>query len=438
VSSHFIKYIQIAVYVVYSLALGLAFLFVVPAYFVRLRVLKREPLHLAERLGLKARTRPSDSPCLWIHAVSVGEVLSLQNLVHSLKAKHPGWEIAFSTLTNTGYRMAASKLRDVDHLFFVPFDFARPVRRVIRSLRPDLLVLAESEFWPRLLREAKRAGVPMLVVNGRISERTGRRLKRLRVFARPLLKNVDSFLVQSARDGERLKAAGVSADRLSVSGNLKCETRLPAYGPDAVRAFKAELSLSPDHKVLVAGSIHPGEDERLGRAFREARARRSDLVLVLAPRHPDKFDNVERIFSNGAFVVRRKSKLEPGQSWDVLILDTFGELTRFYALADVAFIGGSLVPWGGQNLLEPAYYGKPIFFGPHMKNFADLADTFVQGGAAKVVASDRDLEEMFQMADPDGLRRIGERARAILTSLQGATDITLAAIEGVLGHGQTR
>jgi len=425
------------VYVVYSLVLGLAFLFVIPAYFIRLRVLKREPLYLAERLGLDIRSRSSNTPCLWIHAVSVGEVLSLQHLVRSLKSKFPGWEIAFSTLTNTGYRMATSKLPDVDHLFFVPFDFARPVRRVLRSLRPDLLVLVESEFWPRLLREARRSHVPVLVVNGRISERTGRRLKRLRVFARPLLKNVDVFLVQSAQDRERLEAAGVSGDRISVAGNLKCETRLPAYGPDAVRAFKAELSISADQKVLVAGSIHPGEEERLGRAFRDARARRTDLVLVLAPRHPDKFVNVERVFGNDPFVVRRKSRLERGQSWDVLILDTFGELTRFYALADVAFIGGSLIPWGGQNLLEPAYYGKPIFFGPHMKNFADLADAFVRGGAAKVVESDRDLAEMFRMADLDGLRSMGERARAMLTSLQGATDITLAAIEGILGHGQT-
>lgn len=424
-------------YVVYSLVLGLAFLFVIPAYFIRLRVLKREPLYLAERLGLDIRSRSSNTPCLWIHAVSVGEVLSLQHLVRSLKSKFPGWEIAFSTLTNTGYRMATSKLPDVDHLFFVPFDFARPVRRVLRSLRPDLLVLVESEFWPRLLREARRSHVPVLVVNGRISERTGRRLKRLRVFARPLLKNVDVFLVQSAQDRERLEAAGVSGDRISVAGNLKCETRLPAYGPDAVRAFKAELSISADQKVLVAGSIHPGEEERLGRAFRDARARRTDLVLVLAPRHPDKFVNVERVFGNDPFVVRRKSRLERGQSWDVLILDTFGELTRFYALADVAFIGGSLIPWGGQNLLEPAYYGKPIFFGPHMKNFADLADAFVRGGAAKVVESDRDLAEMFRMADLDGLRSMGERARAMLTSLQGATDITLAAIEGILGHGQT-
>ena len=230
-------------YVVYSLVLGLAFLFVIPVYFVKLRVLKREPLHLADRLGLKVRTPASDNPRLWIHAVSVGEVLSLQNLVHSLKAKHPGWNIAFSTLTNTGYRMAASKLPDVDHLFFVPFDFAGPVRRVLRTLRPDLLILVESEFWPRLLRETKRTGVPVLVINGRISDRTGHRLKRLRFFARPLLKNVDLFLVQSGQDRERLEAAGVGRDRVSVTGNLKCETRLPFYGPDAVRAFKAELSI---------------------------------------------------------------------------------------------------------------------------------------------------------------------------------------------------
>jgi len=423
------------VYAVYSLLLGLAFFVILPVYFIRLRILKRERLNLSARLGRNVPRRASDGPCLWVHAVSVGEVLSLQNLLAKLKSSHPGWEVAFSTLTNSGNRVAAERLRMVDRLFFVPLDFAGPVRRVLRALRPNLLVLVESEFWPRLLREAHRSGVRVLVVNGRISERSGRRLKRFRPLSRRLLGNIDGFLVQTARDEARLEAAGVAPGRIAVAGNLKCETRLPEFGPEAGRELRAQFSIPVDKKILVAGSIHPGEGERLISAFREARARRDDILFVLVPRHPEKFNDVEKMFTADAFAVRRKSRLEPGQAWDVLILDTIGDLTRFYALADVAFIGGSLIRWGGQNLLEPAAYSKPVFFGPHMDNFAELAAAFVEGGGAKVVSTDSDLREMFLMEDAEALRRMGATAKAILTSFEGATDKTIAAVEDILDDG---
>jgi 3-deoxy-D-manno-octulosonic-acid transferase len=437
VSPVYFGYIRPAVFVLYSLALGLAFFLIIPVYFVRLRLMKGESLHLAERLGLRIRRRETDHPCLWIHAVSVGEVLSLQHLVHSLKSKHPGWDVAFSVLTNSGFAMASAKLRDVDHLFFVPFDFAGPVRRVLRNVRPGLLVLVESEFWPRLLHEARRAGVPVLLVNGRVSERTGRRLGRFRRAARWLLKNINAFYVQTTRDRDRLLAAGIAEGKVSVGGNLKCETRLPGYGPDALRVFKSELSMAGRGKIAVAGSIHKGEEGLLVEAFRKARARRSDLLMVLAPRHPDKFDEIDALDPEATFLIRRRSALKPGQTWDILVVDTIGELPLFYALGDIAFIGGSLIPWGGQNLLEPAFYGKPVFFGPHMDNFADLAEALVRGGGAKVVRNGQDLADMLLMGDEDELRRMGERARDILTSLQGATNITLRAIEGFLGHDRT-
>lgn len=430
------RYSRQAVYILYSILLGLALTAVVPLYFIKLRLGKGESLHLAERLAFRLPARKRAGPLLWIHAVSVGEVLSLQNLTHELRTRHPDWDIGFSSLTNAGFRMAKARIEDADLLFFVPFDLGWSVRRIFRKLRPDLLVLAESEFWPRMLKEARRRGVPVLSVNGRVSPRTFRRFLRFRWFARPLLDKVDRFLVQTETDGARLQAAGVPSGRIEVAGNLKCEIRLPELLPGEISALRAEIGVRPGCRVLVAGSIHPGEEGPLLAAFAAARKDRTDLLLVLAPRHPEKFEDLEKEFAAAPFVVRRKTRLAAGETWDVLVLDTIGELARFYALADAAFIGGSLVAWGGQNLLEPAFYGKPVFFGPHMTNFADLADRFVAGGGAVVVEKPEELAAMFRFDDEERLARQGRSAKAILTSLQGATERTLAAIESLMPHAK--
>lgn len=419
----------------YSLLLGLALLAAIPLYFLKLRIMRKESLHLRYRLGFKVPKRKSQGPFLWIHAVSVGEVLSLQNLIREIKAVHPDWEVGFSALTNTGYKVAAARLLEADHIFFVPFDFAGIVRRYFRRLKPDLLVLTESEFWPRLLREARRFACPVLLANGRISNRTFHRLSRFRRGAGILLGNISRFLVQTAGDKERLEKIGVNPDLITVSGNLKCETRLPAFKSEDIQKLKKDLSISEGKKIVVAGSIHKGEEDRLFQAFREARKTEQDVLLVLAPRHPEKFGNGNSAFWNASFVVCRKTNIRPGQSWDILVLDTIGELARFYALSDVAFIGGSLISHGGQNLLEPAFYGKPVFFGPHMENFAALAEEFVRSGAAKIVETQDELTSMFLIRNPEALKRMGERAKETLASLQGATGKTLSAIESLMAHG---
>lgn len=409
---------------------------VLPIYFIKLRLLRKEDLHLSERLGFKLPEPKTDRPFLWIHAVSVGEVLSLQNLIRKIKSGHNDWQIGFSVLTDAGHRVAAAKLKNVDHLFFVPFDIGWAVRRYFKKLRPRLLVLAESEFWPQLLREARRSGCPVLLVNGRISDRTFKRLSRWRWAARGLFTNISRFLVQSAQDKDRLERLGVAPERLFVSGNLKCETSLPEFSQEEIRQFKEDLFIPEGKKVVVAGSIHKGEDDKLLQAFRKARETRKDVLLVLAPRHPEKFGDVEKSLETDSFSVCRRTRWRPGLTWDLLVLDTIGELARFYAVSDAAFIGGSLIPWGGQNLLEPAFYGKPIFFGPHMKNFAALADQFVRAGAARIVREPKELTDMFLFKDPEDLRAMGRRAKEILGSLQGATENTLAAIESLMSHAE--
>lgn len=421
-------------YAAYSILLGLCYLAIIPLYFVRLRMMKHEPLHLRERLGGRLPRRKTDGPLVWFHAVSVGEVLSLRSFMPAFRKSFPGCEIALSALTETGHRMAVEKLSGVDHLFFIPFDFAFAVRKAFRRLRPGLLVLAESEFWPRLLREARRAGCPVLVINGRVSERSFRRMRRFGLVIRPVLKNVTRFLVQTEIDRGRLVEAGVPPERIAVAGNLKCETLLPDVTADEARTARSEIGIRPEDRVLIAGSIHRGEDGPLVRAFREARLVRPGIKLILAPRHPEQFADLEKELGPDGFVLQRRTARGASGPWDIFVLDTIGELARFYALADAAFIGGSLIPRGGQNLLEPAYYGKPVFFGPHMKNFASLAEVFVARGAARTVSTPEELKAMFLFAGPVPYAEMGKRARETLLSLQGATARTLEAIGELLGR----
>lgn len=432
-----IEYSQIIMFGLYSLLLALALAVYFPVYSLRMKLFRKEKLFLRQRLGAG---RPVNDPAklsIWIHAVSVGEVLSLQNLVKKLRERHPGWEINFSALTNTGYRMAGEKLSEADHIFFIPLDFGRVVRKFFRSLRPRLFVLAESEFWPNLLREAKRNGARVLLINGRVSRRTFRRYRRFRAVALKILNLVDIFLVQTDLDRERLIEIGVDAARVEQAGNLKCEVDLPEMSDEDVRALKKSLGIADAQKVITAGSTRKGEEEMLLEAFLEARAGGGHAVLILAPRHLDRCGEVEKLCAGLGLSVRRRTEASTNEPIeDVLLLDTMGELAKFYSLADTAFVGGSLVPWGGQNLLEPAYYQKPIFFGPHMDNFSFLAKEFLRVSGAKVVCSRADLVKMFLMKDRGSLTEMGRRAGSALQSLQGATEKTIRAVEMMMAAGE--
>jgi 3-deoxy-D-manno-octulosonic-acid transferase len=421
------------VYLIYSVALAIALALYLPFYFLRTKLIRKDRLYLRERLGRGIGPLPPGKKTVWFHAVSMGEVLSLQHLIRELKTRHPEWAIAFSSLTNSGLAMARAKLRDVDAVFFVPLDFPGLVRRTLRSLDPGLLVLAESEFWPNLLRETKKSGAKVLTINGRISEDSYKKLDNVRPLALKMLNNVDLFLVQTVSDRERLEFLGVDPERVRVAGNLKSEVHLPEFTAGELAAFRRNLGLAGLEKVIVAGSTRKGEEDRLLKAFSRARGRRNDLRFIVAPRHIERAAEIEKAaLALGFRTVRRTAAGDSG-GWDVLILDTIGELARFYALSDASFVGGSLVEWGGHNILEPAFYGKPVFFGPHMKNFASLAESFLASGAARIVRTDDDLEAMFLLEDGAALRKMGEAAATHLASLGGATERTIKAIEGFMG-----
>jgi 3-deoxy-D-manno-octulosonic-acid transferase len=421
-------------YALYSVLLFLALAVYAPFYWAKVRFVKKDRLRLRERLGFGLPRRPAGPPAVWIHAVSVGEVLSLQRLIRDLKAKHPDWEIAVSSLTGTGLRQAREKLADAAPVFFVPLDFRGPVRRVLDRLRPDALVLAESELWPVLLREARRRSKGVLVVNGRMSERAFGKYIKVKKLAGRILGQVDRFLVQTRRDGERIAALGVDPARIEVAGNLKAEIELPSPDPGETSVLKESLGLAASRLVVLAGSTRKGEEERLFRAYVRAGGGKGSAAFIVAPRHPERAAEVERIAASFGLACARRTRVRPGDAWDVLVLDTLGELARFYALCDAAFVGGSLVDWGGHNFLEPAHYGKPVFFGPHMKNFAALAQAFLEEGAARVVENDEDLVRMFRLDGAPGLADMGRKASAVLASMAGATERTVRAIERLMAR----
>ena len=423
-------------FALYSILLFFALLIYLPLYSFRIKVLRREKLHLGQRMGFGLPRRSPGRPGIWIHAVSVGEVLSLQSLIQKLKSRHPGWEVWFSTLTESGFKVAREKITLADRLFFLPLDFGWIVRRFLRAVEPDLLILAESEFWPNLLRETKKRGVPVLSINGRISSSSFGTYRRLRSLGLKLLSLVDLYLVQTEQDKEKFVALRLPPERIQVSGNLKTEVHLPEYSGAAIADLKKSLNIPDGRKIVVAGSTRKGEEEILLRAFQAARKTRPDLSLIVAPRQPQRFREVERLCQSTGFRVDRRTERSRNGSWDILILDTIGELAQAYALCDVAFIGGSLVSWGGHNLLEPAYYRKPVFFGPHMHNFAFLAERFLQAGGARTAHEGEELVDMFLMKDERRLEIMGKKAREVLDSLQGATERTIQAIESMIGQGK--
>jgi 3-deoxy-D-manno-octulosonic-acid transferase len=383
-------------------------------------------------MGLSIKKKSAQKRSIWIHAVSVGEVLSLQNLVVQIKQKHPDWIVHLSCLTETGFQMAKDKLKDVDDIFFVPLDFRLIVRKFFRYLKPDVFVLAESEFWPNLLSEASKQTNGVLLVNGRISSRSFKRYRTLRFLVNRILSHISLFLVQTQRDKKMLEDIGVDPHAVQVAGNLKAEIELPVLGQLEMQKLRESISIPDEARIIVAGSIRKGEEEPLLEAFSRARGENHDIFLILAPRHPDRSNEVSNICQKFPLEVQKRTNVIPGKKWDVLILDTLGELAQFYALSDVAFVGGSLVSWGGHNLLEPAYYAKPIFFGPHMDNFAHLAEIFVEAGASRIVRNQEDLVRMFSLKDETEGREMGEKARSTLRSLQGATDKTIQAIEALM------
>jgi 3-deoxy-D-manno-octulosonic-acid transferase len=324
-------------------------------------------------------------------------------------------------------------LRDADAVFYCPFDWGVIVRRVVGRVRPKLLFLIDTEIWPNLIRTCREAGAVSLLINGRISDRSYPRYRLIRPFMRRFVGFIDRFCMQSPRYAERIIDLGAEPDHVYVTGSLKFD----AVVPDPTEPVEAARLIPTGRTVLIAGSTLAPEEEIVLGAYKSLKQAHPDLFLVLAPRHPERFDEVaELIDSSGLRGVRRTQLNEPQAEADVMVLDTLGELAALYRRGDIVFVGGSLATWGGHNLIEPAIYGKPILFGPHMSNFKEMAAMFLEADAGVEVASREVLQDVIGelIRDPARRSELGENARDLVQANRGAGRRTLEVAREALGE----
>jgi 3-deoxy-D-manno-octulosonic-acid transferase len=423
-------------YFIYSWGLGVLFTLALPYFLWKGRQRGKYFHTFRERMGrLPVYLNVDGERSVWVHAVSVGEVLAARPLLTALRERFPGHRLFLSTTTETGNAVARQLARHVDGLFFAPFDFRRPVRRALEVLQPDLLVLVETELWPNLIHEAHRRGTRVAVVNGRISPRSFARYVRIRALLRPILAQVDLFLMQGEAHAQRIVAMGAPAERVSVSGNLKFDSVEAPRVPERL----ARVLPRDNRPLWVAGSTVAGEEEHILRAFHRVRERVPELRLMLAPRHPERFAAVPAVVEAAGFRCRRRTTLEPGdwKDGEVLVLDTLGELAHVYPLASVVFVGGSLVDAGGHNILEPAIAGKAVIVGPHMQNFQEIHDAFLAERALVPVASSEQLaDEVVRLLGDEAARlTLGERGRALVERNRGALARSADALALLAGAG---
>ena len=393
---------------------------------------------LRERWGrLPAGINPEGRPSIWIHAVSVGEVQAARTLIPGLRDRYPDHPLWLSTTTQTG-RAVAARTAAADGLFYFPLDLPAVIDRVLDRVRPVLFLAVDTELWPNLLRRCARRGVRTMLVNGRISDRSYPRYRLVRWLLRRVLADVDRCCAQSGESARRLIDLGAPPGRVAMTGNLKFDAAAasrpdPRSGDDGL---PERFGWPPDRPVLMAASTHPGEEGPVLGAFLQLRIRVPGLVLLLAPRHPERGAAVAALAAGRGVEVVRRSRL-PGSGAgpaDVVVLDTVGELAALFRVATVVFLGGSLAPAGGHNVIEPALWGKPVVFGPHMENFAEVAELFLANRAARRIAGARELEPVLAelLADPCQRAALGTAARTLVAANRGAAARSLAEIAAVL------
>jgi 3-deoxy-D-manno-octulosonic-acid transferase len=439
-------------YFFYRLITAIGMIFLAPYYALRGWRRGEPSSALVERLGSVPReiiaraavSRAADGlapGAIWIHAVSVGEVLAAKPLAEGLRRRFPGHAIFVSTTTETGQRLARERLQFVDGIFYFPLDWIVPVRRALRSIHPALVIVMETEIWPNFLRQARRLGIPVVFANARISEKSFARFKRweflIGEFFKQALHDADLFLAQTPEDAARLREMGAPEDRVEVTGNLKYDGEPPAASRFG-EWLENQIRAQERWPVFVAGSVVAEEEEAVLAAYDIVQRQWRHALLVLAPRKPDRFDAAAAIAAAGGWNVIRRSRLDVSapldENADVLVLDSIGELAGLYALADAAFVGGSLVPAGGHNILEPAWFSKPPVFGRSMENFRDMAAQFLAAKAGVEVGSGPQLGKVWvQLVEDNALReRMGQSARALSERNRGATARSLDRIAAVL------
>ena len=423
----------------YTVVLAIALTLYAPVVAVRRLFRRGHPVHLRQRLGDVGAELPAEPRC-WIHAVSVGEVIAAVPLVEGIRRQWPGVNIVLTTVTPTGARVVADRLNGaVTHRYF-PLDLPGPVERALAAIRPRFFIGMETELWPNFLGALAQRRVPTMIANGRLSDRSFRRYRWVRFLTRPMLESVTVLGMQSQEDARRAIALGAPPERVVVTGSLKTDAVTDA--PGVRELWERLLGLGSRERVWVAGSTHRGEDEIMAEVFVRLRADYSGLVLLLVPRHPERVPEVERLLQDRGLASVRRSRLPTARAGaPVIILDTVGELASLYHLAEAVFVGGSLVPTGGHNMLEPALRSKPVLFGPYTSNFRESADMLLEAGGARRVTDAAGLEAALRelLEKPDIAQAMGEAGYQAVVRRQGGVRATLELVSRYLtGEEGTR
>ncbi|WP_299595088.1 lipid IV(A) 3-deoxy-D-manno-octulosonic acid transferase [uncultured Microbulbifer sp.] len=391
-----------------------------------------------ERFGV-VPDRASRAPLIWIHSVSVGETLAAVPLIESLAARHPGWQWLVTTTTPTGSQRVHDALEPILNgrllHYYLPFDLPECLTPFLDALRPTILVSMETELWPNLLSVCHRREMPAILVNGRLSEKSARGYGRFSRLSRDMLSHLSKVVAQYPADAQRFMALGLPAEKVTAVGNIKFDLHIGSGQISSAQALSHQWRGAANRPVWLAASTHSGEDEIVLQAYGELRDEFPDLLLVLVPRHPIRFDSVARLCrEQGLRVARRSDGNPPGAGDQVLLGDTMGELLRFYGASDVAFVGGSLVPVGGHNMIEPAAWGVPVVCGPYLHNFATVSSLLEDAGGLMVCEDAAQLAHQvgYWLRDADKREMAGARGREVAAQNSGALARTVSEVEALM------
>lgn len=362
---------------------------------------------------------------IWVHAVSVGEVMAAVPLIKEIKRRYPDLPLIVSTITETGNQTARHHLKQADGIIYFPYDYFFIVKSIIGAINPRVFIMLETEIWPNFLRELSRRNIPVVMISGRISERSFRNYKLFSFFFKKVLSHVSRLCMQTAEDAQRIIAIGAPQSHVLVGGNIKFDLQVPPITLEEQERLRSDFGFAPGQQIFIAGSTHKGEEEIVLKAFSAARRRFPDAALILAPRHPERFDETEALLRQSGLPYARRTalKAQPGQKGaNIILLDTIGELFKTYSMGTVVFIGGSIVPIGGHNVLEPAVFGKPVIFGRHMHNFREIARMLRQKQAGIQISEPEQLttEVLRLFENPAACEEIGRNAFRVIQDNIGA------------------
>jgi len=431
------------VFLLYDLLLTIVGFALVPYYLLRGIKYGKSRRGIRERLGFYAPgtlTALTGRQVIWVHAVSVGETRAAIPLLKALRQAHPQHALVLSNVTETGHAIA-QEIDCVDVCLFFPFDLSGVVRRVLTRVKPCLIVLVETEIWPNFVRLAHRQNIPVALVNGRISDRSFPRYMRFQRLLGPVLDCIDLFAMQTELDAERIHELGAPRERVRVSGNMKFDMVAPSFDEAVLGNLRTLFGLNEENTLLVAGSTHAGEEDLLLHAYRDCLKEAPGLRLMLVPRHPERAQEVATLVGEQKLKARLRSQCQPGEPLEgdtVLIGDTLGEMLHFYALAEMVFVGGSLVSIGGHNILEASLLGKTVLFGPHMNNFKEIARLVLFARGGRQVHDLEDLTDTLRslLKDPAQRLRMGKSGYSQLERHSGATDLSRSLLSELLEAGR--